>query len=147
MLKQVAVLSLVVVATGYGAQPAEALDPKTECGGKLVNYVPVRTDQGNGPKIGQLELYYNAGNGNHCAIFYHGGPTWDKRLFTAVWMYPHPRRPSNTPFPGGYVDDGDYYRFQAGPVRVKSRCVFAAGNIKYQGVTYVGGFSTKPICS
>ena len=99
------------------------------CGGNLIEYVPVVVD---GEKIGQLQLYYNPGNGKNCAIMLHGGPTWGVPIDTGVLLAKAPRRN------GSYSQAGyqrEVFRHQAGPVRTDGRgqCVYAGGGIDWKG--------------
>lgn len=107
------------------------------CGGNLIDYKPVRI---GGEKVGELQLYYNSGNGKNCAVFSHAGPTWGKALTTSVEVYVCKPNRNNCGVwqwdPWWDRDDGTY-AYQAGPVRIvgEDKCVQAIGYLDYKGQT------------
>ncbi len=102
------------------------------CGGKLIGYSRIYS---NGLTIGQLQLYYNAANGNNCAVLKHASPTWGVSLRTKVDLFTCTDSTCARPANPRDIDTG-YYRYEAGPVRIygKGRCVAAVGTMDYRGV-------------
>lgn len=109
-----------------------------DCGGKLVEYKPIMA--GNA-KVGQVQLYYNAQNGNNCAVNAHGAANWNQRAETYVVLLHcyRPYREDPTCHYARVIDeDHGFYKFQAGPVRGKGedKCVVAFAWTVYNGKEY-----------
>ncbi|MDL5364721.1 hypothetical protein QSH18_03800 [Xanthomonas sp. NCPPB 2654] len=121
-----------LLALGYaGAARADG------CGGNLIDHKPVRI---GGEKVGELQLYYNSGNGKNCAVFAHAGPTWGKALTTSVEVYvckPNKNNCGVWQWAPWWARDDDTYSYQAGPVRIdgRNKCVQSIGYIDYKGQT------------
>lgn len=131
MLKPLAAIGLCLAVSGYVApRAALAEDGGGSCGGKLIDYIPFMVD---GQKVGQLQMYYNAANGNNCAIMLHSGPTWGSARDTGVGLYVIDNK--------GYIAETlafqrkSTFKYQAGPVWAKgrNRCVTAGGGISFKG--------------
>ncbi|MCC8539356.1 hypothetical protein ACDH70_05785 [Xanthomonas axonopodis pv. poinsettiicola] len=109
------------------------------CGGNLIDHKPVSIA---GERVGELQLYYNSGNGRNCAVFAHLGSTRGKPLLTSVEVYVCKPNRTNCGVwqwdPWWDRDDGTY-AYQAGPVRIDGRdkCVQAMGYLDYRGQTAV----------
>lgn len=131
-------LGLVLVAAPFAPALAQ------ECGGRLVEVRNIMGDGANPQKLGELQLYYNASNGNNCARTMHSAATWGVETPTAVSLgicdnrrdrtCNHPQLDPN-PNPNRFAYDSRPYRYQAGPVRVHapSQCVRAGGSIFRNG--------------
>ncbi|MGJ3627520.1 hypothetical protein AB5I41_12135 [Sphingomonas sp. MMS24-JH45] len=121
-------LGFVVLTTAAVARDdAIAADGGGGCGGKLIEDVPFNV---NGQQVGQLQFYYNAQNGNNCAVMYHGGPSWR----CAIPACSLPARPIVAAFAQAAFER-ENYRYQAGPIRTvgRDRCVYAGGGIDWGG--------------
>lgn len=130
MMKPAIMLGLAVLTTTVVARDgAVAADGGGGCGGQLIEYVPFNV---NGQKVGQLQFYYNAQNGNNCAVMYHGGPSWGALRDTGVLLAKAPSR--SGPFRQAAFERKDF-RYQAGPIRTEGRnvCVYAGGGIDWAG--------------
>lgn len=131
MLKALAVVGLCLAASGYVApRAAMAEDGGGACGGKLIDYVPFMVD---GQKVGQLQMYYNAANGNNCAIMLHSGPTWGSARDTGVGLYAV--NDKNVISATLAFERKSTFKYQAGPVRTpgRNRCISAGGGITFKG--------------
>lgn len=119
-----AVLLLGLMAAASAAQA---------CGGSLIAHKPVNV---GGQQIAQLQVYYNPGNGNNCAMMVHGGPTWGVPLNTRVSI----ARCVNgcAAYTSPVAIDDNTYSFHAGPVAIPGRghCVWAQGSITWQGAVH-----------
>jgi hypothetical protein len=114
-----------------------------DCGGKLIDLRNIYTAGSSPKKIGELQLYYNGSNGKNCVKTVHSAATWGKSLRTAAALgicknrddrrCNHPDYPESDP--RKYEFDVDWYKFEAGPVRLAAggKCIRAAGYIIYQG--------------
>ncbi|NUW37433.1 spore-associated protein A [Nonomuraea sp. SMC257] len=103
--------------------PASAAGP---CGSGY-NRIGVYAIPQSGPKVGSLEVYYNAGNGKNCALAYGIGPDYyGKSTYKDVAI----RRAGGS---GGWVSNQGYFTYYAGPVYLSAQgtCIDLAG--------YMGG--------
>ncbi|MCC4587297.1 hypothetical protein LL962_09310 [Xanthomonas sp. NCPPB 1067] len=133
-MKHLIILRLGLLALGHaGAAHADG------CGGNLIDHKPVRIA---GERVGELQLYYNGGNGRNCAVFAHLGPTRGKPLMTSVEVYvckPNRNNCGVWQWDPWWDRDDDIYSYQAGPVRIdgRNKCVRAMGYLEYKGETAV----------
>ncbi|WP_143703942.1 MULTISPECIES: hypothetical protein [Luteimonas] len=73
-------LAAVLFIVGACVVPTDAR--AETCPGNLIGVKPLLW--GDGARLGELQLYYNPGNGRNCARVVHGGETWGKRRTTSV---------------------------------------------------------------
>jgi hypothetical protein len=136
------------------ASPASAPARAAQrCDGKLVFSKPLKFKQ---KKVGELDVYSDAATKKNCAIAFHAGSTWGKKLPTTISLY----RCAKGDKEGGechsdvthmHAQSGKY-RYQAGPVTYKAahRCVFAWGEIEVRHDKWsdamTGKFLTAHFC-
>lgn len=117
--------SLLLLSLGLSGA---ALAQSQSCGGKLIDYLPLRD---NGVLIGQLQMYYNASNGRNCAILKHAQSTWNKPLYTMVALFRCPRYGDpDTTCRRVEMQYGNF-RYQAGPISTpgEGKCIVAQGSM------------------
>ncbi len=132
-----ATLAFIPASSASASLPGPNRDPGAgDCAGNLIWHKNVMA---GATKIGELDIYYNASTGVNCAKLNHGGPTWG--VASDTYMYLHKCQQTA---PGPRCDvletkwDRDNYAYYAGPLKVtaNNHCVWAGGNITYQGHLY-----------
>jgi hypothetical protein len=128
-----ALLATALVAVGAAVLPGTSARAATSCPGKLIYSKGLMFKK---KKIGELDVYWAAATKMNCAIFNHAGPSWGKKVKTAVQLG---RCPKSAKKPGDecviyggkdWRQDYDKYAYRAGPVKLKARhCIFVAGGI------------------
>lgn len=149
LLAAAALLAFALVSSPASA-PARAT---TNCNGKLVFSQPLKFKK---KKVGELDVYWDAATKKNCAVVFHAGPTWGKKLDTTIWLY----RCAKGDREGGqchsdvthmHTQRGNF-AYQAGPVTYKAahRCVFAWGEIEVRHNKWAdamtGKFLTAHFC-
>lgn len=119
--------------TRVSAQPATS----SHCSslGSLVDSLDLRAPL-LGPKIGEIDVYYNSSTGYNCAYTYSSGASWGVSKYMGIYIAACAQTT-----PSGYCDytsvDEDYgfYSYYAGPVGVYARghCIFFEGTIYWNG--------------
>lgn len=106
------------------------------CPGKLVAMKVIRQGYPDGPKLGEVQLYWDAASGKNCARTVHSGRTWDKPHWTQASIRTCTRsnydpRYGSCASGSPYRNDQKVYKFQAGPVSLpgENRCVSVQGGI------------------
>jgi hypothetical protein len=122
----------LAITTAIVAAPASApARAAKSCDGDLILSKPMKDGK---RKVGEFDIYWNAKTKKNCAIVYHAGSTWGKRLHTFVSLSSCKKgaKPGDPcyDFADNRVNTGRF-RYQAGPVRVKAahRCIVANGAI------------------
>ncbi|WP_157489358.1 MULTISPECIES: hypothetical protein [unclassified Lysobacter] len=106
------------------------------CPGKLVAMKVIRQGYPDGPKLGELQLYWDAASGKNCARTMHSARTWGKSHWTQA-MISTCTRSNFDPRYGTCASDSPFkfdskvYKYQAGPLSLpgKGRCVMVQGGI------------------
>lgn len=123
-------LLLLAGVSASGVAAAQA------CPGKLIAMKEIRQGYPDGPKLGELQLYWDAASGKNCARTVHSARTWDKPHWTQVSISTCTRanydaRYGSCPISAPHRFDQNVYRFQAGPRSLpgENRCVSVQGGI------------------
>lgn len=121
-------LLLLAAVSASGTAVAQA------CPGKLIAVKDIRNwDRADGPKLGELQLYWDSTSNKNCARTVHTARTWNKPLKTSLIIQTCERKD----FKNGYCTAGakkyqnGVYKFQAGPLSLPggNRCVWTQGGI------------------
>ncbi|MEH6419856.1 hypothetical protein [Pseudomonas sp. CGJS7] len=106
------------------------------CPGKLIAMKVIRQGYPDGPKLGELQVYWDAASGKNCARTVHSSRTWDKPHWTSVSLRTCTRSNFNASTGSCAASsplkvDQKVYRYQAGPVSLSGtdRCLSAQGGI------------------
>lgn len=111
---------------------ASAIAAAQACPGKLIAVENIYSTSSK--KIGELQLYWDAGSKKNCARTMHAGSTWGQAHWTDVFLYTCQQKH----FRNGRCNDGaapkedhGFFKYQAGPVSKygEDRCVSAFGGI------------------
>ena len=143
-------LAAIVIVAGFAtalpAAPDAGAAAPEKCSGSLIYHKVLFIPRGKKHKprrAGELNVYWNAKKKVNCAVFFHGGFTYGKKLYTNVGIG---RCPKSVRKDGDdciisknkdFIWDDGRFAYRAGPVQIKPyHCLSVRAGIRWKGWYY-----------